>query len=193
MIADEILHAPAGSAAMAAGAFRAALPRLTSARLVLRAPEGQDFDAYCRFFADADASHFYGGPLRPDLAFDILSRDIGHWALKGFGKFTVMRDGVAIGGCGVVESDGWPSHELTWWLLPEARGQGYAQEASRTVLAWTGDLTGRDAIETHFRDENIPARRLTESLGGQKIRREMFPDGNARDVYAIPIRAEVLA
>lgn len=167
-------------------------PVLTTDRLTLRAPIAEDLDAYVRFFADAEASHFYGGPLRRDQAYGVLCRDIGHWALKGFGKFAITRDGATLGGCGIVHPEGWPGHELTWWLLPEARGTGIAQEASRAVLAWARDRLGRDVVETHFRDGNTAARRLTETLGGKKLRRETFPDGIARDIYAIPT-AEVPA
>lgn len=164
----------------------APIPVLETERLTLRAPVAGDAEAYARFFADAAASGFYGGPLRRDQAYGILCRDIGHWALKGFGKFVIARDGEVLGGCGIVHPDGWPGHELTWWLLPEARGAGIAQEASRAVLDWARDSLGRDHVETHFRDDNLAARRLTESLGGRKQHREMFPDGFARDIYAIP-------
>jgi len=161
-------------------------PVLETERLRLRVPGAADADSYARFFADADGSRFYGGPLRRDLAYGMLCRDIGHWALKGFGKFVITCKGETLGGCGIVHPDGWPGHELTWWLLPEARARGIAREASRVVLNWACESLGRDQVETHFRDENMAARRLTEALGGEKRRREIFPDGNARDIYAIP-------
>lgn len=164
-------------------------PTLTTSRLTLRLPKSEDFEAYVRFFADAEASHFYGGPLRRDQAYSALCKDIGHWALKGFGKFVITRDGETLGGCGIVHPEGWPEHELTWWLLPEARGNGVAVEASQAVLSWARTNLGREQIETHFRDENIAARRLTEKLGGVKSRREVFPDEVTRDIYAIPTAA----
>lgn len=161
-------------------------PVLKTQRLILRAPMAADIDAYAAFFADADASYFYGGPLRRDQAFAALCRDIGHWVLKGFGKFTVCHDGVVVGGCGIIQPEGWPGHELTWWLLPQARGAGIAAEASHIVLEWARDSHGWDRVETHFKDDNAAALRLTERLGGRKLRREIFPDGVARDIWAIP-------
>lgn len=161
-------------------------PVLHTQRLRLRVPCADDLEAYAAFFADAGASHFYGGPLRRDQAFGVLCRDIGHWALRGFGKFAMIREGRTIGGCGIVHPDGWPSHELTWWLLPEARGAGLAAEASRAVLGWARGQLGLAEVETHFRDDNAAARRLVESLGGRKLRRDSFPDGVARDILAIP-------
>ncbi|MFI0395549.1 GNAT family N-acetyltransferase [Paracoccus jiaweipingae] len=167
-----------------------AAPVIETARLVLRLPDGRDADAYARFFADAQASAFYGGPLRPDQAYGALCRDVGHWALKGFGKFAVTLAGRTVGGCGIVHPDGWPSHELTWWLSPVARGQGLAQEASRGVLAWARTHLGWPRVETHFRDDNHAARRLAQAVGGSFLRRDSFPDGIARDVFAIPTQGE---
>lgn len=161
-------------------------PELTSARLRLRAPEARDIETYAAFFADAEASAFYGGPLRRDQAFRALGWHLGHWLLKGTGMFMVEHEGKTLGGCGIVHPDGWPSHELTWWLLPEGRGKGIAEEASRLVLDWAGRALGMTGVETHFNDNNTAARRLTERLGGSKIRRDSFPDGVTRDVYLIP-------
>ncbi|MFD1795665.1 GNAT family N-acetyltransferase [Paracoccus aurantiacus] len=166
---------------------------LTTARLTLRMPDARDHASYSAFFADAEASRFYGGPLLPYQAWERLAADIGHFMLKGFGRFVIEKDGQVIGGCGILDVDGWPGHELTWWLLPAARGQGIAQEASRAVLAWAGTELGWPRVETHFRDENTAARRLTESLGGTKQRRETFPDGIDRDIYAMPTTEKVSA
>ena len=70
--------------------------------------------------------------------------------------------------------------------MPEARGTGFATEASQAVIAWAYDTLGWQVVETHMRDDNLPARALAERLGGQKITRETFPDGVARDVFALP-------
>ncbi len=95
-------------------------------------------------------------------------------------------EGRVVGGCGLWWPEGWPRHELTWWLLPGDRGSGLATEASRTVLAWAGRELGWPTVETHFDDENLAVRRLVERLGGRKIAREPFPDGIDRDVYSMP-------
>ena len=91
-----------------------------------------------------------------------------------------------VGGAGLAHPADWPRHELTWWLMPGARGTGFATEASRAVLTWAYDTLGWPVVETHMRDENLPARRLAERLGGKRIARETFPDGVARDVFALP-------
>lgn len=103
-----------------------AIPTLCTARLTLRAPAAADFPVYRAFYADAEASAFYGGPLEAPLAWRKLAVDIGHWALRGFGMWSVVEtaSGAMVGGCGIVRPEGWPRHELTWWIVPAARRNG---------------------------------------------------------------------
>ncbi|MEM7668326.1 MAG: GNAT family N-acetyltransferase [Pseudomonadota bacterium] len=163
-------------------------PVIRTDRLIMRGPEAGDSGLYQSFFADAEGSGNYGGPLRADQAWRVLAQDIGHWHLKGFGRWILELRGTGdtVGGCGLVHPEGWPSHELTWWLVRSARGAGYATEASRAAIAFAYDTLGWDAVETHMRDHNLPARAIAERLGGQVDRRETFPDGVARDVFRLP-------
>lgn len=162
------------------------IPTLRTERLVLRAPEAGDFPVYRDFYADSAASAFYGGPLSAAQAWRRLAQDIGHWALRGYGMWTVVdrASESAIGGCGIVHPEGWPRHELTWWIVPTARRRGYAAEASRAVIRWGLTDLGWPAVETHMNDQNAAARALAIKLGGAVIGRATFPDGLARDVFA---------
>jgi ribosomal-protein-alanine N-acetyltransferase len=165
------------------------LPVLHTARLTLRPPQMADLDAYAGFYSHAsDLAGKYRGPRTLDEARLVLAEDIDHWCRKGFGMWLlVLREGRAIvGGCGIAHPDDWPSHELTWWLMPEQRGKGYATEASQAAIAFGYDTLGWPSVETHMRDENLPARRLAERLGGEVVRRDKFPDGVARDVFHLP-------
>ena len=168
------------------------IPPLETERLLMRAPRDDDFSVYAAFYADEEASHFYGGPLRADMAWRRLASDLGHWQLRGHGIWALesRADGGMIGGCGLLWPDGWPRSELTWWLSPRARGQGLATEASRAAIAFAYDVLTWDLVETHMDDRNEAARRLVLRLGGEVIAREMFPDGRERDVFALPRAAE---
>lgn len=86
------------------------IPSLETARLRLVAPSACDFDAYTRFYGDADASAFYGGPMSPAQAWRRLALDIGHWALRGYGMWSLKlrEDAETIGGCGLFWPEGWP-------------------------------------------------------------------------------------
>lgn len=165
------------------------LHRLDTRRLTLRVPEADDLAAYRAFYAVSDVTvgSYRGGRTEAEIA-ALHGRDMTHWADKGFGMFLLRRhgDGAVLGGAGLSHPDDWPSHELTWWLMPAARGLGYATEASRAVIGWAYDTLGWARVETHMRDENAPARRLAQRLGGIVDRRETFPDGVTRDVFLLP-------
>ncbi|HYC75759.1 GNAT family N-acetyltransferase [Brevundimonas sp.] len=165
-----------------------AIPELTTARLRLRAPREADHGMYARFYGDAEASAFYGGPLSAAAAWSRLARDLGHWALRGYGLWVVERrdDGEAVGACGLYWPAGWPRSELTWWILPHQRRQGFAAEASRAAITFGHEIPGWSRVETHCDDANGPARALIDALGGQRFTRERFPDGPERDVFEFP-------
>ena len=164
------------------------IPTLRTERLTLRPPAAGDFPVYRDFYADAEASKLYGGPLTPALARRKLANDLGHWERHGHGMWSVVvrGGGAMVGGCGLVWPAQWPRRELTWWIVPSARRNGYALEASRAVVRWGYDVLGWDVVETHMNDDNAPARGLGERLGGSIIARQTFPDGIARNVYALP-------
>lgn len=161
---------------------------LTTKRLTLTSPAPADIAQYEAFYAASDVTvgGYRGGRSAAEVA-AIHQADMDHWAAKGFGMF-LIRDaaGAFVGGAGLKHPDGWPRHELTWFLLPSQRSHGYATEASRAVIEWAYGALGWDVVETHMRDENAPARRLAERLGGERIMRMTFPDSVTRDVYALP-------
>lgn len=165
-----------------------AVPEITTERLRLRCPKEEDGDAYVRFFSDKEASHFYGGPLSELSAWKVLGYALGHWHLRGFGMWSVetVEDNSFVGACGLVAPRGWPRPELTWWITPEHRRQGFAQEASRAVIAFGYDTLKWDMVETHMNDDNEAARKLVVSLGGEIVARELFPDGLSRNIYKLP-------
>ncbi len=161
---------------------------ITTDRLTLRAPAASDLAAYVSFYAVSDTKvekYRYRTSAAEIQA--ILDQDIAHWS-KGFGMWliTLSGDATVVGGAGICHPDDWPSHELTWWLMPDQRGHGYATEANRAVISFAYDNLGWPMLETHFRDENTAARKLATRLGGAKIRRDQFPDNVWRDVYALP-------
>lgn len=166
------------------------VPLLETERLILREPRAEDFPVYRAFFADEEASQAYGGPLSDGQAWRVLATDIGHWALRGYGRWavTLKNNGEMIGGCGLWWPEAYPRSELTWWIIPSARQKGYAREASQVAIRFGYDELGWDMVETHMNDENIAARKLVESLGGTVFTRETFPDGLSRNVFRLPNR-----
>ncbi len=163
------------------------IPSLTTERLELIPPSLSCQHLYNTFYMDAHASEMYGGPLTEEQTFGRLKADIGSWYLLGFGIWIIKRksDQKLLGTCGFWQGANWP-RELTWWLLPEARGTGFAQEASKAAIRYAYEHFEWQVVETYMNDENDAARKLVERLGGIKNRRELFPDKFSRDIYQIP-------
>lgn len=163
------------------------IPIIETDRFILIPPSEECFDVYERFYTDAQASHMYGGPITTGEAWARLKADLGSWYLSGFGVWVIQeKDGdKLIGTCGFWQGNGWP-RELTWWLLPEARGRGVAFEVSLAAISHAYNVFGWNKVETYMNDENSPARKLVEKLGGIKTKRGEFPDGMERDIYRMP-------
>lgn len=163
------------------------IPIIETERLRLLPPSPDCFDTYERFYTDADASEMYGGPIGREQVWARLKADLGSWHLLGFGVWVIQlkSDDSYVGSCGFWQGKDWPT-ELTWWVIPEARGQGIATEASKVVLLHAYNEFKWNKVETYMNDENSAARSLVEKLGGLKTRRQIFSDGLGRDIYELP-------
>ena len=64
------------------------IPTVETENLRLRAPEWRDFDAYAAFRMGERALHV-GGSCTRAQAFDKLGEIIGHWHLRGYGRWMV--------------------------------------------------------------------------------------------------------
>lgn len=163
------------------------IPTLQTNRLTLVPPSAACEHMYETFYTDAEASAHYNGPLTSAATWARLSADIGNWYLAGFGVWAIRRreQGDLVGVCGFWQGKGWPC-ELTWWLLPHARGCGIAHEASVAAIHHAYRVFGWPVVETYMRDTNAPARKLVLRLGGIKTDRRLFPDGEERDMFRLP-------
>jgi [ribosomal protein S5]-alanine N-acetyltransferase len=92
---------------------------------------------------------------------------------------------MVVGTCGFWQGKGWP-RELTWWLLPSARGRGIALEASHAAVRHAYQVFGWPEVQTYMNENNAAARALAVRLGGEVLDRRRFPDGLERDVFLIP-------
>lgn len=195
---EEVLHRPAWPLAALTTALTP--PTLHTERLILRPPDAAAAGLYQRFYTDAAASRAYGGPLTPAAAWARLLADRGSWAVLGWGVWVLQRrppgDGPAsswvdpaadpsaglLGICGYWQGPGWP-RELTWWLLPEARGTGLAAEASQAVIRHAFETWHWPAVDTCMNDDNAAARALALRLGLAPVARVTCPDGEARHLH----------
>jgi RimJ/RimL family protein N-acetyltransferase len=154
----------------------AGTPVLETARLTLRAPGPQDWEAW-RAFALSDRARFVRAPdISGALAWRAMGHLIGHWVLRGFGSFVYCLKGTdrAIGHAGPWFPATWPEREIGWTVWdPEAEGKGYAFEAARATIAHAFGPLGWDTAVSYIDQENARSIALAERLGAR-------PDPDAR-------------
>lgn len=142
------------------------IPTLTTERLTLRGFETRDLAPYTAYYT-GERTGCVGGPLPAHIVFERFCAMIGHWSVRGFGRFAICRDpaDAAIGHVGPMQlGDVVP--EMTWTLWSDAEtGRGYATEAARAVLdhlfavGWSG-------IVAHVAEGNRRSHAVARRLGG---------------------------
>ena len=107
------------------------IPTLQTERLTLRTPRWEDFDAYAAF-RGSDRTKMLGGPFSRVQAFEQLSSIIGHWHLRGFGRWMVAdkETGAPLGIVGLYFPEDWPEPEIAWSVFADGEGRGIAYEAA---------------------------------------------------------------
>ncbi|MFN6977869.1 MAG: GNAT family N-acetyltransferase, partial [Gemmobacter sp.] len=113
------------------------IPRIETARLVLRAPVASDFPAFAAFRA-SDRARSVGGPYGEREAFQQLCAIAGHWQMRGYGRWMVAdrATDAPLGVVGPFMPVGWPEPEIGWSVFDGAEGRGVAFEAALAARAW---------------------------------------------------------
>lgn len=145
------------------------IPTLQTDRLTLTALGERHFEPLTAFYADHRSS-FVGGPLTAERAWRVLATEIGHWSLRGFGRFAVERSdtGQMVGIVGPWCPEGLPEPELGWDLMAGFEGQGYAAEAARAARSWVYGKLGWTTAISLVDPANTPSARLAARLGCTK-------------------------
>ena len=140
-------------------------PVLRTERLTLRAPAPQDAEAFVAYYG-TDRSRYTGGPMMPRMAWHFFGSEIGHWAVRGFGMFTVTRsdNDRALGIIGHWYPLDWPEREVGWVLF-EGEGQSIAYEAARACIDHAYGPLGWDTAVSYIDPENSRSIALAERLG----------------------------
>jgi len=167
-------------------------PRFETERLILRGPEGRDFDAVCAFMKDAERTKYIGGPAETD--FDVwggFCRAIGHWIWNGYGFLTLEEKatGQAVGRIGMLNHVGWPEPELGWHMFASGEGRGLAYEAALAIRAYTARDLGLDRVISQIHPDNARSRALAERLGAV-VERETELLGEPCLIYRHPSALE---
>jgi RimJ/RimL family protein N-acetyltransferase len=114
-------------------------PALTDGQVLLRPADERDIDAIDRGISDPDVVRWIGQPTMS--ARDVLELNRSRW-LGGTGPtFAICRPDDSCIGHVWLNHHGGDRWSIGYWLLPGARGRGFATRAVRLVSDWAfGDL-----------------------------------------------------
>jgi RimJ/RimL family protein N-acetyltransferase len=137
-------------------------------RLEVRLPEEPDRPRFVELFCDEDFMVFSDGVLDPRAAHARFDGMLDRAGELTFAKQPVIErsSGIIVGYAGVdwFTFEGRQRLEFGWRLAPEARGRGYATEASHAVLALAAQ-TYAGEILAMIDPRNHPSRRVAVKLG----------------------------
>ncbi len=144
------------------------IPTLTTERLTLRAPKASDFDAYAAFRA-SDRVALLGGPYSRTQSFDQLGEIIGHWGLRGFGRWMVadVTTDQPLGIVGLFHPDDWPEPEIAWSVFAQGEGRGIAAEAAVAARTYAYDTLGWTTAMSLIAPDNTRSIKLAERIGAK--------------------------
>ena len=144
------------------------IPILETERLILRALKSEDFEIFAHFMADPDVTRYLTGePMSRADAWRSMAALIGHWTLRGYGRWAVERksDHVFLGQVGLWNPESWPGLEVGWTLAKEHWGQGYASESARAAMRYAFLTQDIDRLISVIDVANEPSQRVAQSIG----------------------------
>jgi RimJ/RimL family protein N-acetyltransferase len=150
--------------------------RIESERMCLRQLASEEARALLRGRSDPERPWMAGYPMQGTLiAVEAFVRAVENGVDPGaYGVYQLIRasDGVVIGDIGF---HGPPSPvgsvTVGYGLAPGARGQGYATEALRAVVAWALAQPEVAAVEADTTHANLPSQRVMERAGMRLVDR----------------------
>jgi RimJ/RimL family protein N-acetyltransferase len=119
--------------------------RLTTERLTLSPPTMADFEDSAALWADPEVVRYISGaPSTRSEAWGRFQRQVGGWALLGYGAWVVREtaSGRFVGEVGFgdfkreIDPPLGDAPEAGWVLAPWSHGQGFASEAVAAAHAW---------------------------------------------------------
>ncbi len=138
---------------------------LHTQRLLLRRPQAGDLPAYTAYCA-SERTHFVRGPFSAAEAFDKFASIIGHWTLRGFGRYVITQNGTPIGHVGPLAMEDVDPPEFTWTLWDaSAEGNGFATEAALAVKKHLLSDNDWPQMIIRIMPDNSASCRIAERIG----------------------------
>lgn len=142
------------------------IPTLHTDRLTLRAPRPADLPAYTAFRMSGRTAHI-GGPYSESTAFHQFCGLVGHWLIRGFGRWIVAdrETDAPLGVTGMFHPPHWPEPELAWSLFADAEGRGIAFEAAQAARAYAYDTLAMAPLISCIAPDNPRSLALARRMG----------------------------
>ncbi len=173
--------------------FDALIPRLETARLILRGMRPDDFEPFAAYSA-SDRAKGTGGPIDRALAWRAFCGMTGHWVHRGYGFFVIEEKatGKPIGHAGPWFPEGWPEREIGWAIWnADAEGKGFAHEAALAGRAYAYDGLGWDTAISLILDGNDRSAALAKRLGCTRDGTYTHPQYGATSIWRHPAPADL--
>ncbi len=171
------------------------IPVVESERLILRGHRREDFPNYLKMWSDPDVTRFIGGkPFTEEESWARFTRTFGHWALLGFGYWSVHEKAgsARVGETGFldVRREIVPSMhdipEMGWAFAKAAQGKGYATEAVRAALGWGERHFGKTRFACIIAPENAPSLAVAAKTGFREAARTTYKSEPTVMLYRDP-------
>lgn len=158
-------------------------PVLETARLILRVPCADDFDAWAAIATDPEVMLHLGGVQSRFTAWKQFLAAVGAWHVQGFYCFSVIEksSGEWIGRVGPLHPVDWPGTEIGWTLARQAWGRGYALEAAIAATDWAFENLGWSEIIHCIAPANTASQSVATRLGSRKRGPAQMPAPHDKD------------
>ncbi len=163
-------------------------PVLTTNRLTLCVPNAGDYETMASYYA-TDRSKWVGGLMSRTESFGLLASIIGHWALRGFGLFSVKvnHELQPCAMVGIGHPEGVPEPELSWAVWNTSHeGKGIAKEAAIVAREFYYNEIGGKSLVSYIHPDNVKSIALAEKLGTVVDTTAATPRNNNSIVYRHP-------
>jgi RimJ/RimL family protein N-acetyltransferase len=153
--------------AVSGESFAGSVPRIATARLLLREYQLRDFDAYAENLSDPVATAHLSGVVDRRTAWRNFAAGMGFWMLHGAGWWGVelKETGELVGSVGAFYRESPRELEIGWALYRRFWRQGYATEAATAALGFGFETLGERRAIAHIDAENTASIRVSEHLG----------------------------
>lgn len=153
-------------------------PRITTARLCLRAFDEGDIDPMHRILCGQDVLRYFprSDPPPRERVERMIGRLAQHWDERGYGVWavTARAGGELMGRCGLQYLPETDEVEIDFLLGRDFWGQGFATEAGRASLQYGRENLTVERIVGIVHPENRASRRVLEKLGFAFVERKSY-------------------